>query len=233
MLVALKAARKAITEVRLDRLEHDLGRAADDRSITSASEGSRPKSASTRRSTRTAIGSLSTSTPSQSKITSSTGSGIRNHAIAQPDPLDVREHDRGSARASTCDYLWVLPADGSPLPRRIPKPWGYEIWYALTDRYAGKILHVEESHRLSLQYHQHKDESCYLLSGRLLLLHGPDADHLAEREITPGSVWRNEPGDVHTIQALEDSDVLEVSTPDLDDVIRLKDHYGREGTSDP
>jgi mannose-6-phosphate isomerase len=81
--------------------------------------------------------------------------------------------------------------------------------------------------------HQRKDESYYLLSGRLLLLQGPDADHLVEREITPGSVWRNQPGDIHTIQALEDSDVLEVSTPDLDDVIRLKDHYGREGTSDP
>jgi mannose-6-phosphate isomerase len=136
-------------------------------------------------------------------------------------------------RTSTCDYLRVLPADGSPLPRRIPKPWGYEIWYALTDRYAGKILHVEQGHRLSLQYHQRKDESSYLLSGRLLLLHGRDAEDLAEREITPGSVWRNQPGDIHTIQALEDSDVLEVSTPDLDDVIRLEDDYGREGTSHP
>jgi mannose-6-phosphate isomerase len=171
-------------------------------------------------------------TLSERQMELSENAGPRITASMKPGAVH-RERDHGSARTSTCDYLRVLPADGSPLPRRIPKPWGYEIWYALTDRYAGKILHVEEGHRLSVQYHQHKDESCYLLSGRLLLLHGPDVDHLAEREITPGSVWRNQPGDIHTIQALEDSDVLEVSTPELDDVIRLKDRYGREGTRHP
>jgi mannose-6-phosphate isomerase len=119
------------------------------------------------------------------------------------------------------------------LPRRIAKPWGYELWYALTERYAGKILHVERGHRLSLQFHERKDESCYLLTGRLLLVQGPSAEQLDERVLETGAVWRNEPGDVHTIEALEDSDVLEVSTPDLDDVIRLTDNYGRAGTSDP
>jgi len=127
----------------------------------------------------------------------------------------------------------VLPPDDLALPRRVPKPWGYEIWYALTSRYAGKILHIDLGHRLSLQYHERKDESCYLLAGRLLLVQGPAVGQLTERTITPGSVWRNQPGDVHTIEALEDSDVLEVSTPDLDDVVRLKDQYGREGTSQP
>jgi quercetin dioxygenase-like cupin family protein len=136
-----------------------------------------------------------------------------------------------SADSAACDHLPVLPTDDLPLPRRVPKPWGYEIWYALTDRYAGKILHVDRGHRLSLQYHERKDESCYLLTGRLLLLRGPDVSRLTEQELTAGSVWRNQPGEVHTIEALEDSDVLEVSTPDLDDVVRLQDHYGREGTT--
>jgi len=119
------------------------------------------------------------------------------------------------------------------LPKRVPKPWGYELWYAHTDSYAGKILHVDRGHRLSLQYHHVKDESAYLLSGRVLLVQGPTAQELEERELEPGSVWRNLPGQVHTIEALEDSDVLEVSTPHLDDVVRLSDSYGREGTSAP
>lgn len=117
--------------------------------------------------------------------------------------------------------------------RRVEKPWGYEIWYALTEDYAGKILHVDQGHRLSLQFHERKDESSYLLTGRLLLIKGPTADELTEQTIGPGETWRNRPGEVHTIEALEDSDVLEVSTPHLDDVVRMHDHYGREGTSQP
>lgn len=124
-------------------------------------------------------------------------------------------------------------SDDRGLPKRVPKPWGYEIWYAHTDRYAGKILHVDRGHRLSLQYHQRKDESAYLLSGRLLLVQGPSPEQLQQRELEPGAVWRNVPGLLHTIEALEDSDVLEVSTPHLDDVVRLRDTYGREGTSEP
>ena len=116
------------------------------------------------------------------------------------------------------------------LPRRVEKPWGYELWYAVTDRYAGKILHVDAGHRLSLQYHHHKDESNYLLSGRLKLVKGTSADDLIEVEIGPGHVWRNLPGEIHTIEAIEDADVLEVSTPELDDVVRLEDRYGRSGT---
>ena len=119
------------------------------------------------------------------------------------------------------------------LPEKIEKPWGHELWWALTDSYAGKILHIEAGHRLSLQFHQHKDESAYLLSGRLLLIKGPSEDELTTVELGPGDVWRNVPGEVHTIEALEDSRVLEVSTPELDDVVRLSDSYGREGTSAP
>jgi mannose-6-phosphate isomerase len=119
------------------------------------------------------------------------------------------------------------------LPRRVEKPWGYEIWWAHTEHYAGKILHVNAGHRLSLQYHHVKDESCYVLSGTLLLVQGDSVDHLSERVISEGHVWRNTPGTVHTIEAIEDAEVLEVSTPQLDDVVRLVDSYGREGTSAP
>jgi quercetin dioxygenase-like cupin family protein len=119
------------------------------------------------------------------------------------------------------------------LPRRVNKPWGYELWFAQTDRYAGKLLHINAGQRLSIQYHEEKDETSYLLSGRLLLSQGSDANSLAATELVPGAVWRNEPGQVHTIKALEDSVVIEVSTPELDDVVRLTDDYGRAGTSMP
>jgi mannose-6-phosphate isomerase len=117
-------------------------------------------------------------------------------------------------------------------PQRVEKPWGYEIWWAATDQYVGKILHVNKGHRLSLQYHKQKDETSYVLSGSLLLVQGDSEDALAERRVTVGDVWHNAPGVIHTVEALEDSDVLEASTPFLDDVVRLKDNYGREGTTE-
>jgi mannose-6-phosphate isomerase len=119
------------------------------------------------------------------------------------------------------------------LPRRVDKPWGHELWFALTERYAGKLLHIQAGQRLSVQYHEEKDESSYLLSGRLLLYRGPSADELTTTELTAGAVWRNKPGQVHTIEALENSVVVEVSTPELDDVVRLTDDYGRTGTAAP
>jgi mannose-6-phosphate isomerase-like protein (cupin superfamily) len=112
-------------------------------------------------------------------------------------------------------------------PRRVEKPWGHELWWAATDRYAGKLLHVEAGHRLSLQMHREKDETSYLLRGRLRLTRGPSPEALEEAEILPGNAWRVEPGIVHSIEAIEDSIVLEVSTPQLDDVVRLQDRYGR------
>src|SRR3954447_20318232 len=126
----------------------------------------------------------------------------------------------------------VLPRP-EELPVRIDKPGGYEIWWAWTDQYVGKILHVNAGHRLSVQYHEHKDETSYVLSGRLTLLKGDSPDALEATKVTPGSQWRNRPGEIHTIEALEDADVLEVSTPHLDDVVRLTDTYGRAGTSAP
>jgi mannose-6-phosphate isomerase len=117
--------------------------------------------------------------------------------------------------------------EGSDPQSRVAKPWGHEVWWAQTEQYAGKLLIVNAGERLSVQLHRQKDETSYLLSGKLLVLQGPSADELTERIITPGASWRNEPGVVHTLEALEDSTVLEVSTPHLDDVVRLSDRYGR------
>jgi mannose-6-phosphate isomerase len=107
-------------------------------------------------------------------------------------------------------------------PKIVDKPWGREIWYAHEDRYAGKIIEVTRGHALSLQKHERKQETMYLQSGRLLYhLNGEDF------EMAPGQCITIRPGDVHRITAIEDAVVLEVSTPELDDVIRLEDRYGR------
>jgi mannose-6-phosphate isomerase-like protein (cupin superfamily) len=119
------------------------------------------------------------------------------------------------------------------LPVRIDKPWGHEIWYAWTDRYVGKLLHIRAGGRLSLQFHHRKDETSYVLRGKLRLTRGPTLDRLTVSEIGAGYAWRNRPGEIHTLEGVEDADVLEVSTPELDDVVRLQDLYGREGTSTP
>jgi len=99
--------------------------------------------------------------------------------------------------------------------------------------YAGEILHVQAGAKLSLQYHERKDETSYLLHGRLVLTKGSTEDAMSTREVMPGDSWRNRPGELHTIEALEDADVLEVSTSHLDDVVRVRDQYGREGTNSP
>ena len=117
---------------------------------------------------------------------------------------------------------------------RVPKPWGYEIIWAHTDRYVGKILHITAGHELSVQYHNRKDETVYLLSGELsyrVQLEG--SDELQDMRLRTGESFRITPGTVHQMVAITDCDVLEASTPDLDDVVRLKDKYGREGTSAP
>lgn len=116
---------------------------------------------------------------------------------------------------------------GGEQPRRVEKPWGHELWFAQTERYAGKLLIVEAGHRLSVQYHEEKDETSYVLEGRLSVSQGVDAESMASWEVGPGDCWRNRPGVIHTMEALADSLVLEVSTPELDDVVRLDDRYGR------
>jgi mannose-6-phosphate isomerase len=113
------------------------------------------------------------------------------------------------------------------LPREVPKPWGSELWFARTDHYAGKILRVRAGCRLSVQYHETKDETSYVLSGRVIVSQGDSAERLITRELAPGESWRNTPLLVHTFEAVEDAEIIEVSTPQLDDVVRLEDRYGR------
>ena len=109
---------------------------------------------------------------------------------------------------------------------RVDKPWGYELHWAKTDRYVGKILHVKAGHALSLQYHNIKDETIYLYSGRMLFEVERDGA-LAKIEMQPGDRFHVTPKTVHRMTAIEDCDVFEVSTPELDDVVRLEDRYGR------
>jgi mannose-6-phosphate isomerase-like protein (cupin superfamily) len=111
--------------------------------------------------------------------------------------------------------------------KTVEKPWGEEVWFAETERYAGKLLRIDAGQQLSVQYHERKDETSYLLSGRLRILQGPSADALAGREVEAGAAWRNQPGQVHSIEAIEDSVVIEVSSPEVGDVVRLADRYGR------
>jgi quercetin dioxygenase-like cupin family protein len=109
---------------------------------------------------------------------------------------------------------------------RVDKPWGYELLWAKTDRYAGKIIHVNAGHALSLQYHNQKTETVYLATGRLLY-ELKEGERLVGRELSPGDRVHVPAGTVHRMTAIEDSDIFEVSTPELDDVVRLEDRYGR------
>ena len=116
--------------------------------------------------------------------------------------------------------------------KRVPKPWGHEIIWAHTDRYVGKILHINAGHALSVQYHERKDETVHLLSGELIYWVQQDGE-MRDMKLRAGESFRITPGTIHYMEAVTDVDVLEASTPDLDDVVRLKDRYGREGTSAP
>ncbi len=112
-------------------------------------------------------------------------------------------------------------------PERVEKPWGYELIWANTDRYVGKILHVEAGHALSLQYHERKDETIHLLRGEMRFWAGPSVEELEEVPLPEGASFHVAPGTVHRMEAVTDVDILEASTPDLDDVVRLEDRYGR------
>jgi mannose-6-phosphate isomerase len=118
-------------------------------------------------------------------------------------------------------------------PRRVEKPWGWELVWAEAEAYVGKLLFVRAGQALSLQYHEVKDESWLVHEGRARLELATVGEELEAVEIAAGDAFRFRPGTVHRITALEDTLVLEVSTPHLDDVVRLEDRYGREGTSAP
>ncbi len=115
-------------------------------------------------------------------------------------------------------------------PEVILKPWGKEIWFANQPGYAGKILCLNDGHRYSLQYHERKTETQYVLKGKIKLLIGPSEDALEEIILNPGEKFDVFPGTIHRAQAIEgDAELLEVSTSDLDDVVKLADDYGRSG----
>jgi mannose-6-phosphate isomerase len=113
---------------------------------------------------------------------------------------------------------------------KIEKPWGYELHWAKTERYVGKIIHVNKGHALSLQYHNIKDETIFLWSGKLLFETEIDGK-LVGQELKPGEAVHVTPKTVHRMTAVEDCDILEASTPELQDVVRLEDRYGRAGTT--
>jgi mannose-6-phosphate isomerase-like protein (cupin superfamily) len=149
-------------------------------------------------------------------------------------PPDERPSDATlaapGARSGARREAEITPADRVKV---VPKPWGEERWLAHTDRYAGKLLILKKGHRLSLQYHEHKHETQYVDSGRIKYTLGsvdrPDAyeEFIAEA----GTAVMLPPGAIHRMEALEDSRFFEVSTPELTDVVRLEDDYGRKGTS--
>ena len=123
--------------------------------------------------------------------------------------------------------------DGKTNVKVVPKPWGHEVIWAHTELYVGKLLHIKAGHALSVQYHNRKDETIHLLRGTMIYRVGRSAEGLVEVSLAEGESYRNTPGVIHQMEAVTDCDVLEASTPHLDDVVRLNDRYGREGTSAP
>ena len=119
--------------------------------------------------------------------------------------------------------------------RHVAKPWGHETIWAHTEMYVGKILHIIAGHALSMQYHEIKDETVYLLAGELRYrewLDGQDGEP-TDVNLTVGEAYRIRPHTIHQMEAITDCDILEASTPHLDDIVRLQDRYGREGTKAP
>ncbi len=110
---------------------------------------------------------------------------------------------------------------------KVDKPWGHELIWAHTDSYVGKVLHINAGESLSLQYHEVKDETIHVLRGQMVFLVGPSEDAMKEVELNEGMSFRIQPGTRHRMTAVSDCDLLEVSTPELDDVVRLEDRYGR------
>jgi quercetin dioxygenase-like cupin family protein len=118
--------------------------------------------------------------------------------------------------------------------RTVTKPWGHELIWAHTDRYVGKVLHIKAGEQLSLQYHRKKEETILVWQGRMRFESSTGDDAALEaRELGPGEAVHITPGLRHRMIALTDCDVFEVSTPEIDDVVRLEDRYGRAGTSAP
>jgi mannose-6-phosphate isomerase-like protein (cupin superfamily) len=142
--------------------------------------------------------------------------------VAESEPPDLPAAD------------WTAsPPPETDLPQRVDKPWGSELIWAWTHRYVGKLLTIETGKRLSLQYHEHKDEWIFVLEGRLRLSLQSEAGEVTTSELGPGAAAHVRTGRVHRYEAIERCTLIEVSTPELEDVVRLSDDFGREGTSAP
>ena len=146
-------------------------------------------------------------------------------------PLGVRDRAVEPDRDTKGDLIVTSQAGWFDV-RFVQKPWGHETIWAHTDQYVGKVLHVKAGHALSLQYHNQKDETIHLLRGEMIY-RIQEGDRLVEVPFKAGQSYRNTPGTIHQMEAVTDCDILEASTPHLDDVVRLTDRYGREGTSAP
>jgi mannose-6-phosphate isomerase len=146
----------------------------------------------------------------------------------------AKRKDTKTAKASRARVKGAAAKPGSGRVKvvKVAKPWGHETIWAQSDRYVGKILHINAGHELSVQYHNKKDETVHLLSGEIAY-RVKSGEVLEDMHLRVGESFRITPGTIHQMVALTDCDVLEVSTPELDDVVRLSDRYGREGTSAP
>jgi mannose-6-phosphate isomerase-like protein (cupin superfamily) len=144
---------------------------------------------------------------------------------------ETRKQVRSAPRAARSA---AKPRSGRVDVGHVPKPWGHETIWAHSERYVGKILHINAGHELSVQYHNRKDETIHLLSGQIVYrVQRIGEDVLDDVQLRIGESFRITPGTIHQMVALTDCDVLEVSTPEVDDVVRLSDKYGREGTTAP
>ena len=148
------------------------------------------------------------------------------HGVRQRDLFGRSERSPSAGPLST--------TNGKPnlkqTPRRVEKPWGYELIWADTSEYVGKLLHIQAGEALSLQYHERKDETIYLLSGEMCFSAGSSGTDLEDIDLRAGESFHVSTGTVHRMVAITDCDVLEASTPHLDDVVRLEDRYGRAAT---
>jgi mannose-6-phosphate isomerase len=149
-----------------------------------------------------------------------------------PKKKAAKKSQRSRARTSR---VGRRATSGRVAVTRVPKPWGHETIWAHSELYVGKILHINAGHELSVQYHNKKDETIHLLSGEIVYRVQKDAndDALDDVQLRVGESFRITPGTIHQMVALTDCDVLEVSTPEVDDIVRLSDKYGREGTTAP
>jgi mannose-6-phosphate isomerase len=145
-----------------------------------------------------------------------------------------KQTGKATKPGATATRRAARPKSGRVKVTHVPKPWGHEAIWAQSERYVGKILHINAGQELSVQYHNRKDETIYLLWGEIVCRVQREGDDILDDvQLQLGESFRITPGTIHQMIAVTDCDVLEVSTPEIDDIVRLSDKYGREGTTEP